>query len=637
MTGGDSQIDGPSDSCYLTWTCCFLRGDTNGDHYITVLDLTNVSGIVNQNETTATYVANFDSCDVNDDGLLTELDITYLSQYLYYSGPQPPQPFPYRGADPTADTILAPCTDQYDKESEMNPLDRAEIALPPAETPGFPQDLLPEQPVEPIDGTGGLGALGPDLPVFPGPGGLAWGCRPSYKTRHTVRGLEAAWGDMDTEQGVNWFSGVPHLSQARDGTYWVRWSANCVRQYQATAAPDVFAGKYTNMTSLLYDLVNNEFLLHDLAGRVYVFYGYGNGTAGQSATIPRSVKGRIKRIEGIGGTLNGGTVVKPRVSFAWDPWSGCLDKVEVISSDDEANPCQTWDYAFTEPPALRIDQVEFRRPNGEAPLRIVFRYYSAGVTEEGGTEGDLMQIDVRTSLSPTSELSAPDMIARTYYYRYYVTTWADADGARGYPHQVRFFYGPDACKEFLAASYKTDALSALEDREYEYCVDRRPKTLSVKGGCAGCCGGGTGDYAYTWYLGKAIAAASVNESHVKVSIALANDDVHSSRRVLVFNAFGQKLIDATCVKESSESAELSWVWAGVYTTLTGGQWCLQDKFWPSACGSFDPNAGEALDCAACGTNPVFSGNGGLSAYVPGTGKHQCAPYQNDCRLEASIT
>jgi hypothetical protein len=220
------------------------------------------------------------------------------------------------------------------------------------------------------------------------------------------------------------------------------------------------------------------------------------------------------------------------------------------------------------------------------------------------------------------------MIARTYYYRYYINTWADADGARGYPHQVRFFYGPDACKEFLTASYKTDALSGLEDREYEYCVDRRPKTLSVKGGCAGCGGGGTGDYAYTWYLGKAIAAAAVNESHVKVSIALANDDVHSSRRVLVFNAFGQKLIDAACVKETEQSAELSWVWAGVYTTLTGGQWCLQDKFWPSACGSFDPNAGTALDCAASGTNPVFSGNGGLSAYSPSSssGKHALYTY-----------
>ncbi len=609
-------------SCASTWVCCFIRGDANGDGIVNVNDLNIVAGIANWSESTATQVANLDSCDVDDNGRLESADVTYLSAYLYTSGPEPLAPFPNRGTDPSQDLIMSPCADQHDKESAMNPLDGAEIALPPVETPGFPRDLLPEKPFEPIDGTGGLGALGPDLPVFPGPGGLAWGCRPSYKTRHTVRENEAASADLDMEQGVNWFSGIPHISVAEDGAYWVRWSANCVREYFETAT-NTYEGKYTNMTKLVYDPTNNEFLLYDLGGRVYVFFGYASGTVGQSSTIPRTLKGRIKRIEGIGGTVSGSSTIKPRVQFTWDYWTGELVQVEVISSDDEAHPCQTWIYAF-DAAMRRIEQVTLQRPNGREPLLIAFRYWGDG--EEGGTSGDLMQIDVSTDLSPTSLTNPPDTITRSYYYRYFVDSWADQDGQRGYLHQVRFFYGPDACKELETATYQGLEVPGQADRTYQYCADRRPKSLSIRGGCGSCGGGGQGDYTYSWYLGKTVATAGINESHVKAAITLANPnpEVESLRQLLVFDAFGQKLIDATCVDESG-SAEKSWVWAGVYGTTTNDEWCLRHKYWPSACESFDPDAGAAHDCETCGESPGFSGNGALGGnYTPatGAGKHQ---------------
>ncbi|HAK94966.1 MAG TPA: hypothetical protein DCM87_08170, partial [Planctomycetes bacterium] len=597
------------------WNCQFKRGDVDRDGDVDITDYYHLSYYLSD-----TYLPlNLDAADVNDDGAVGDADQMYLLQYLYASGPQPPPPFSYFALDPTYDLIELPCQDQGDFEHARNGLEEKEIALPPAENPSLPNEMLPEGATEPVDGTGGFGGLAPNLPVFAGPGNLRWGYVPSYRTRFVLRNADSTTFQFQSENGANWFSGIPHIVDAgptASPRYWVRWSASCVRAYALDSYP-LYGGRFLNQAKLVNGGSSNELWLYDLAGRCYVFHGY-DGYA-------KAVKGRIKRIEGLGG----GGGAKIRVEFDWgDLTTGRLEAVRVVSETGAA--CQTWSFTYGSGASLyRITEATMTRPDGTAPYRLTFRYFDPSIGEPGGAAGDLMQVDVEKALSPVEEIEPPDaVIVKTYYYRYFTGgTWSADDP--GYQHQVRFFCGPDACTYLNPATYRTlpnyspqgADLSSVAEREYEYCQDRRARTLRLKGLC---CGSGVGAYSYEWFLGKTQALGIASESHLKVEIALPRDEsVFGSRRILCFNPYGQKLVDARCVKETEQSAEVRWVSAATYGTTSPESWHLRHRFWPSACGSFDPDAGTSLVCGSCGQSPQFTGNGDLDAYTPSgdEGKH----------------
>ncbi len=169
-------------------------------------------------------------------------------------------------------------------------------------------------------------------------------------------------------------------------------------------------------------------------------------------------------------------------------------------------------------------------------------------------------------------------------------------------------------------TYRGADVSGVADRAYEYCQDRRVRSLKVRGiSCGGC--GGQGSYTYGWALELARAAATPNESHIRVHIQLPHEEsVESVRRILIFNAYGEKLVDARCVQESPSSPELCWVYGAGYGTDGEEEWCLRHRYWPSALGAFDP--GGVLGCLD-GVAPPFEGEGGVQDYQASatTGRH----------------
>ncbi|HAK93742.1 MAG TPA: hypothetical protein DCM87_01715, partial [Planctomycetes bacterium] len=254
------------------WNCQFRRGDVDRDGDVDITDYYRLGYYLSD-----TYLPpNLDAADVNDDGAVDAADQLYILQYLYASGPQPPPPFSYFALDPTCDLIELPCQDQGDFEHARNGLEEREIALPPAENPSLPSEMLPEGVTEPVDGTGGFGGLAPDLPVFAGPGNLRWGYVPSYRTRFVLRNVDSTTFQFQSENGANWFSGIPHIVDAgptASPRYWIRWSASCVRAYTLDGYP-LYNGRFLNQTKLVNGGSSNELWLYDLAGRCYVFHGY---------------------------------------------------------------------------------------------------------------------------------------------------------------------------------------------------------------------------------------------------------------------------------------------------------------------------------------------------------------------------
>ncbi len=79
----------------------FIRGDVNEDGLINIQDY---AACLNGPPFSCD-----DAADVNDDGVLDNLDCDYLYNYLYLMGPPPPPPFPDCGLDPTPDALG--CTD----------------------------------------------------------------------------------------------------------------------------------------------------------------------------------------------------------------------------------------------------------------------------------------------------------------------------------------------------------------------------------------------------------------------------------------------------------------------------------------------------------------------------------------------
>jgi len=99
--------DPTPDTLDCTLTQCRMSTFTRGD--------VDCNGVVDSQD--SVFLDNFllggaapfclDAADVNDDGIVTSADLSYLSAYLNSAGPQPPAPFPAPCIDPTCDTL--PC------------------------------------------------------------------------------------------------------------------------------------------------------------------------------------------------------------------------------------------------------------------------------------------------------------------------------------------------------------------------------------------------------------------------------------------------------------------------------------------------------------------------------------------------
>jgi hypothetical protein len=380
------------------WMCCFIRGDSNRDWSVNMADVITITNFLFLG---GPAPPNRDAADTNDSGNLDISDANYLAAHLYSGGPAPPAPYPASGTDPTYDPVELPCQDRGDFEHDRNPVEEREIVLPPVEDPGLPKDMLPSEPTEPIDGTGGFGGISPDLPLFSAPAGLAWGFLPSYRTRYAERGDEAQPFVLETEAGKGWFTGLPHLVDAGTAAtprYWIRWSASCMRGY-VEASAGVYSGRFTNQTTLIDDTASaNELRLHDLSGKTYVFYGYD--------TPAGAAKGRIKRIEGLGGMTIAQVFERPRIEFAWDlNASGEISTASVICPVETTQTVvtsQVWTYVHTGlPDERRIESVRLERPtlpdNVKWPYEVTLRHWYQSVTETGGTAGDLMQVDLTSA------------------------------------------------------------------------------------------------------------------------------------------------------------------------------------------------------------------------------------------------
>lgn len=80
----------------------FLRGDTNSDGEATVAD---ASWITNYLYLSGPAPSCYDAADVNDDGVIAGEDAVLLVDFLFDDGAPPGDPFPDCGEDPTTDSL----------------------------------------------------------------------------------------------------------------------------------------------------------------------------------------------------------------------------------------------------------------------------------------------------------------------------------------------------------------------------------------------------------------------------------------------------------------------------------------------------------------------------------------------------
>lgn len=73
----------------------FIRGDVDENGMVEIADVSACA-------TGGPFSCN-DAADVNDDGIVSLVDCIYLNDYIMGSGPEPPDPFPDCGVDPTLD------------------------------------------------------------------------------------------------------------------------------------------------------------------------------------------------------------------------------------------------------------------------------------------------------------------------------------------------------------------------------------------------------------------------------------------------------------------------------------------------------------------------------------------------------
>ncbi|MEM7263985.1 MAG: hypothetical protein AAF488_18510 [Planctomycetota bacterium] len=81
--------------------CEFVRGDINNLNGEFVVDLNDGVEILAYLYLGVSAPVCVDAADLNDNGIVEPSDYTYLVNYLFNDGPQPPAPFPNPGVDPT--------------------------------------------------------------------------------------------------------------------------------------------------------------------------------------------------------------------------------------------------------------------------------------------------------------------------------------------------------------------------------------------------------------------------------------------------------------------------------------------------------------------------------------------------------
>ena len=86
----------------------FLRGDANGDGSVNMGDAITILNVLGG----SLVPGNWDACDVDDDGFVTQGDVQFLFNALFVpNSPAPPAPFVVPGFDPTEDNnTLSPTT-----------------------------------------------------------------------------------------------------------------------------------------------------------------------------------------------------------------------------------------------------------------------------------------------------------------------------------------------------------------------------------------------------------------------------------------------------------------------------------------------------------------------------------------------
>jgi hypothetical protein len=102
---GDAMIDFDDADCGSHPECPtdFRRGDADLDGRTNITDVVTLLGLAYRGLPPGTVCD--DARDVNDDGSLDLTDAVVLIDWLFRSGPAPPEPFFECGEDPTSDTL----------------------------------------------------------------------------------------------------------------------------------------------------------------------------------------------------------------------------------------------------------------------------------------------------------------------------------------------------------------------------------------------------------------------------------------------------------------------------------------------------------------------------------------------------
>lgn len=163
-------------------------------------------------------------------------------------------------------------------------------------------------------------------------------------------------------------------------------------------------------------------------------------------------------------------------------------------------------------------------PTGVAEVgKVDYEYYTSDDSGKGKT-GDLKLVTTTTPLTDSGV-----SLTRKKYFRYYTGSWANSDGSRGEPHQVKLVMDAEGTRRFDWASDSTlddDFLTASDADlksyaaaffEYISASDDRIDAAFFNGKC-GCGGGANGTYDFNYATNGTISDPYDNGAKLRTVI-----------------------------------------------------------------------------------------------------------------------
>ncbi|MBX3377511.1 MAG: hypothetical protein KF678_10975 [Phycisphaeraceae bacterium] len=462
--------------------------------------------------------------------------------------------------------------------------------------------------------------------ALPQPGMAAWRIGRSFNGRQETSG--SAHRDSNGYQGHNWFQmsqpAVVRHAGSPDVLY-IIYGADRFLEFKQVSDEVTYSDFFTGVNGCAGAVVYHDPNMGEDNGLVdtFVYYDqhgvathfFGGTSSGAAAYQIWKIVDPAGNVAYVGDATTASTAIS----------SGYTADGGISTAYDAAGRRYCYSYSgSTIGGVKRLEQVLVETDAGGGwgscgtetlVAKVDYAYYAADDSGKGKT-GNLKLVTVTTPMTD----SGIEQKRRTYY-RYYTGSWANSDGQRGEPHQVKLVLGEEGCRnhdytadsaleygggsdpEFLTdtdANLKAYAAAYLEYLDTGGSHPYRVYKALFNGEC-GCGGGGTsGTYEFSYAANGSFSPVSGYDDEWKERAVIKQpDNVHASQ---YFDECGQPISRVVTDSDPSGSPSKTWATEVVRDSSTG---CVTAIHTPKNITAYTHSTGAFTRSTSVGLVHVF--------------------------------